>query len=241
MKITIKRLPTLLCALALIFCLPFSVYAADSTVRFQDGELIAFGPGSTYTDSDLFDGFKGVMPGDVRTEEITIQNSADAYDSIKVYLRAVPHDAENNPISEEVLAEIRTDGRRDSASSESAYMADFLSQLSMEVENGGAVIYAASPDQPDGLIENVYLGELRKGETVQLDVTLTVPLTLGNDYMDRIGEVDWVFAVEGCMDPANPPDTGDPANLGLALSAVLLFTGGMTACLILYRRSRKKS
>ena len=36
-------------------------------VAFTDGKLMVYEPGSVYTDTDLFDGFKGVMPGDVRT------------------------------------------------------------------------------------------------------------------------------------------------------------------------------
>lgn len=39
-----------------------------------------------------------------------------------------------------------------------------------------------------------------------MDVQLTVPIEMGNEYADRIGEVDWVFVVEGFDDPVDPPD-----------------------------------
>ena len=40
------------------------------------------------------------------------------------------------------------------------------------------------------------LGTFRTGETAELKVELTVPIELGNEYANRVGEVDWVFHVE---------------------------------------------
>lgn len=205
MKNIAKQAFSLLLALMMVLGLSTTAFAAESSVTFEDGRLIAFEPGSVYTESDLFDNFKGVMPGDIRSEEITIQNKSGDCDYIKVYLRAVLHDEEGNPISPEVLDELRSDERR-GETSELAYMVDFLSQLSMTVKNGTEVIYNASPNELDGLAENVYLGKLRKGESLKLDVELTVPIEMGNEYANRIGEVDWVFVVEGFDDPTPPPD-----------------------------------
>lgn len=155
---------------------------------------LTFEPGSIYTDSDLFDNFKGVMPGDVRTEEITVKNNCDNCDYIKVYLRADTNTAENiqsikNPTDDTVVS-----------------MADFLSQLSMKVWNGDTLIFDASPDEVAGLASNVYLGEIRKGGTIDLRVELSVPITLSNEYANRVGEVDWIFVVEGFDDPTPSPD-----------------------------------
>lgn len=196
---------SLLLTLIMVMGLSITAFAAESSVTFEDGKLVAFEPGSVYTDNDLFDGFKGVMPGDTRSEEITIQNKSNDCDYIKVYMRAVLHDDAGNPISDNVLAELRSDERRGTAS-ELAYMYDFLSQLSMTVNNGTEEIYNASPDEPDGLTENVYLGTLRKGESLKLDVALTAPIEMGNEYANRIGEVDWAFVVEGFDDPVPPPE-----------------------------------
>lgn len=199
--------------LALFLFISFSVTAdaAKSEVTFEDGKLIAFEPGSVYTDTDLFDNFKDVMPGDVRTEEITIQNNTKDCDYIKVYLRAVLHDETGNPISEKVREALQSDGRREAAS-ELEYMNEFLSQLSMKVWNGSTLIYEEFSDKQDGLAENVYLGSIRKGETIKLNVELDVPIEMGNEYGSRIGEVDWVFVIEGFHDPVSPPkDDTEPA------------------------------
>ncbi len=173
-----------------------TAFAADASVTFKENKVIVFGPGSTYTATDLFSNFKGVMPGDVLTEDIDIENQNSDYDNIKVYMRAVLHDEDGNPISEEVLEELLADGRRGSAS-ELDYMYDFLSQLSMKVWNGSDLIFDGTLDQLDGLADNVYLGTLWQSETMSLKAELTVPIELDNAYANRIGEVDWVFAYEG--------------------------------------------
>ena len=200
LKNIVKTTSSLLLALMTVMGISMTAFAADSSVTFKDGKLTVFEPGSAYANSDMFDNFKGVMPGDTRSEEITVQNKSKDYDYIKVYMRAVLHDESGNPISEKVLNELRNDERREQTS-EAAYMYDFLSQLSMTVKNGTDEIYNASPDELAGLVENVYLGTLRKDQSLKLNVELAVPIEMGNEYANRIGEVDWVFVVEGYDDP----------------------------------------
>ena len=184
----------LLASILLTFVLVLAVSAADSTVIYRGLEKgFDFQPGSEYTDTDLFDNFKGVMPGDELTETIKVQNKASDSDYIKVYIRAEVHDEEDNPLSEKV-AEHET----------VASMQDFLAQLHMTVKNGREVIYEASPDQLDGFANPVYLGTIRANETIKLDVTLNVPIELGNEYAYRVGEVDWVFLIEAFNDPVIP-------------------------------------
>lgn len=189
-KQCITCLVSLLLALVLITGLSVPAHAADSTVTFEDGQLIVFSPGSYTTDTDLFENFKNVMPGDTLDEDVTVLNESGDCDYIKVYMKALPHDEVENPLSPKV-AEKET----------IASMEAFLAQLSMKVLNGTEVIFDASPDDPDGLADFVYLGTLRQGESLKLDVQLQVPDKMGNDYMDRLGEVDWVFLVEGFDDP----------------------------------------
>ena len=147
-------------------------------------------PGSEYTATDLFDNFKNVMPGDTLTEQITFHNEAKDSSFIKLYMKAQSHDSSQNPLSEKVAAV-----------SEISQVEKFLSTLSMKVWNGTdksqKPVYDASPDQLDGLKEDVFMGNIRSGETVTLTVELSVPADLGNEYADGIGEVDWIFKAEG--------------------------------------------
>lgn len=252
-----KKLTKLLSSFTLSFILMLSTaitsFAADSTVTFNgESAGFTFTPGSEYTQHDLFDNFKNVMPGDTLTETITVSNKSKDSDYIKLYIRALAHDEEGNPLTYDEAFEAAdgkdqagVDGQRDETV---ATMADFLAQLSMKVYNGDALIYDASPDELDGLAENVLLGTFRQGESGTLKVELKVPIELGNEYASRVGEVDWIFTVEALDDPkptptptptpdeepeeepqpeSTPtpevvmPSTGDNANLGLYIGLML--------------------
>ena len=159
-----------------------SVSALNSAVYFEGGadNFVA------YPNRDLLDNFKNVYPGDKLTEEIKVRYTAPEYDYVKIYLRAETHDDITNP-------PISTDD-------DTATMHDFLRQLSLKVYNGGNLIYSATPDQLDGLSQNQLLGEFVNGASTKLTVQLDVPVTLGNKYMHRVGEVDWIFTAEGYID-----------------------------------------
>ena len=192
----IIRIISLLVLMSIVFT-STAVGSLASTVRFENkAEQFIFLPGSEYSDTDLFDDFKNMMPGDTRRQTVVVTNNYPGFDKIRVYLKAIPH-GEENPLSESV------------ATSETiATMEDFLSQLSMVVRLDGRVIYSASPDELDGLSSNVLLGTLDYGEAVKLDVDLTMPIDLGNEYANRIGEVDWVFTVEQVEAPPIIPHFG---------------------------------
>lgn len=207
-KNMINKAFSLLLALMMVMGFATTAFAAGASVTFKNGKLVVFQPGSDYTQTDLFGNFKNIMPGDTLTEEITVENQSGDSDYIKVYLRAVPHDETGNPISAEVLAELRSDERR-GEKTELAYMYDFLAQLQLTVKNGAEVIYQDTANNAGGLTNNVYLGSLRKGQSLKLDVELKVPIEMGNDYANRIGEVDWVFAAEAFNDVTPPPEGPD--------------------------------
>ena len=195
-----------------------------SNVTFAGGaeNFVFYGDSTAVTDTDLFSGFKDALPGDTLTSEITIKNTAPEYDSVKIYLRANPHDEETNPLSPEV-AEHET----------VASMTDFLSQLTLKVSNNGQIIYESTPDQPSTLTDYFLLGEFAPGEGTTLTAELSVPLELDNTYAHRLGEVDWVFLAEETStettETATNPDTGllttAPSYLAptIALTAVLAF------------------
>lgn len=185
MKRTCKTIFSLVLTLLLTVSLATSAFAASFITfkGFSDG--FDFQPGSEYTETDLFDGFKNVMPGDTVTDTITFTNEATDCDYVNLYMRAEAHDEAGNPLSETVAQQ-----------EDVATMTEFLSQLSMKVWNGTELVYDASPDQLDGLKDNTLLGTFRTGDTTTLKVELTVPIELDNRFANRVGEVDWIFHVE---------------------------------------------
>ena len=186
MKKSCKTTFSLVLILLMVMSLASTAFAASPSITFNGfSKGFDFQPGSEYTETDLFGSFKNVMPGDTVTETITFTNSAADCDFVNLYMRAEAHDETANPLSPKV-AEKET----------VVTMTEFLSKLSMKVWNGTELIYDASPDELDGLKTNKFLGTYRSGEKATLKVELNVPIELGNEYANRVGEVDWIFHVE---------------------------------------------
>lgn len=201
MKHIAKKSISFILMLLLVMSFATTAFAADSSITFTGfSSGFEFQPGSEYTETDLFQNFKNVMPGDTLTETITFTNSATDCDFVTLYMRAEAHDETDNPLTYSETFENKDgkdqaniDGQRDETV---ATMSDFLSKLSMKVWNGTELIYEASPDELDGLKTNRLLGTFRTGETATLKVELSVPIELDNKYANRVGEVDWIFHVE---------------------------------------------
>lgn len=230
MKRTCKTIASLVMMLVLLLGIGAPAYA-DGTVSYKGGaEKFVFLPGSSYTDTDLFDGFKGVMPGDTLTQTIEVRNRFLNTGSVRIYLRAVAHDEQTNPLSKEVAATGET----------VATMSDFLSKLYMEVWQGDKCIYTGTPDQLDGLKNNVLLASVPRFGSVTLTVKLQVPKELGNEYANRVGEVDWVFTAEE-LDPQGNPKTGDTSNLILWIVVMVLCLAAIAVVAFLVLKKKKQN
>lgn len=169
-----KKLIYLFAAFVVALSIGLPVNAADGNVRYDgNAREFIFSPGSDYSPSDLFPNFKGVMPGDVLTQKITVKNDAAHNVNIKVYLRALGAHEDSE---------------------------DFLSQLHLTVEKADATapveLFDAAAHETAGLTDWVYLGELKSGNEVDLNVSLQVPVELSNPFQDQIGYLDWEFRVE---------------------------------------------
>ena len=230
MKKTCKTIASLVMMLVLLLGIGAPAYA-DGTVSYKGGaEKFVFLPGSSYTDTDLFDGFKNVMPGDTLTQTVEVRNRFLGTGSVRIYLRAVAHDEQENPLSSAVAASGET----------VATMSDFLSQLYMEVWQGDKCIYTGSPDELDGLKNNVLLGTIPRFKSTTLTVKLQVPAELGNEYANRVGEVDWVFTAEE-LDPQGNPKTGDTSNLTLWIVVMVVCLAAVAVVAFLILKKKKQN
>ena len=237
MKKSMKKLLSLAMILAALAALAVPALAADAVVSRKGNDIVIETTGSGYTDTDLFDDFKNVMPGDERTEAITIKNNVTGYDYVKLYIRAVPHDEQGNPLTYSETYENEDGKDQKNAAGERdetvATMADFLSKLSMDVylvnaDGTKQTIFSASPDKSAQLTDNVLLGTFAKGQSTALEAVLTVPAELGNEYANRVGEVDWLFTVEGFNNEKPLIPTGQlnwPVAVFGTLGALLLVGG----------------
>ena len=218
MKKTKTLLSILLAVAVMLTVMAIPAFAADASITFRGMEEgFEFQPGSMYTETDLFDNFKDVMPGDNLTQRITVKNDASNKVKVKIYMRALGA----HPQSEE-----------------------FLSQLGLMVQmaedNPLNYLFAAAASEKAQLSDWVCLGTLYSGGKLDLNVTLAVPVELDNQYSSQIGYLDWEFKVEEFpieeSDP-EPPKTGDDFNI--FLWGGLMAVSAAALLLLIFRRRKE--
>lgn len=206
-----KRIAAIVLCLILIFVCSATASAANLTVTYDgNAKKFVFVPQST----DLFWNFKGVMPGDTLTQDITVKNDTSNGVKVKIYLRA--------------------------ESTEEQYK-EFLSQMTLTVmQEGNSVLFSAPANEQDGITNNVYLGTFYSGAQVNLKVTLNVPISMENKYQNGIGVINWVFTVEELpIESTDPsPKTGDTSNVIMYGSIAIASAAGLLL-LLLFKRKNK--
>lgn len=202
-----KRTCCLILTLLLLGCVAAQ---AASLVRYEGGaEKFVFLPGTAFSESDLFDNYKMVMPGDVLIQRITVRNSSEK--PVRIYLRAEKVDEQYE---------------------------DFLSRVNLQVSAKDGQIFDAAVSETGQLTENTLLGTFKRGGSTDLVLTLTVPYDLGNDYMCMMGVVPWTFLVEDVPEEPETPQTGDDYDLGTWLLSAGMILAAIGYVLLRMKRQK---
>lgn len=211
-----KKIFALVLALILALGMAGSALAAtEFRIKIDDRDLLyhQFVPES----SDLFENFKGLMPGDVVTQEIEVKNWGGIH--ARVWLRA-------DPVSEQDY--------------------DFLNQLKLTVTASDSEIFEATAGVQDGLAPTedrpygIPLGVFKHGGKADLLATIEVPVELGSEYMNREGIVPWTFTIEK-IDMDETPETGDAFSLWVWAAVAVVLAAGIVFLLLKQRKQRTEN
>jgi hypothetical protein len=160
------------------------------------------------------------MPGDTLTQKITVKNDASHNVKVNIYIRSL--------------------GAQEGSE-------EFLSQLGLKVktskENKMAYMFDAKANETAQLTDWVCLGTLYSGGEVNLDVTLSVPVTMGNEFQNQIAYLDWEFKIEEFpVDPDDPipPPTGDDSNVDLWFALMMCSLFMLIFLLLRRKKGRMK-
>ena len=214
MKSFTKRLVILLVIATMLCSFAVSANAQGKVTYSADADKFIFEPGSEHSPTDLFTDYKGLMPGDIVKQDITVKNDSD---EVKVNLF------------------VRSLGAQDGTE-------DFLSKLRLTVaksdENEMAYMFDASADQTAGMTDWVFLGTLYAGGEVNLVLNLQIPIELGDDYQDAIGKIAWEFKAEEM--PKEPDDPVKPGDGSMIIFYVILAALSLFALFFFATKRRKQ-
>ena len=192
------------------------ISAEDGNVTYDgNAKDFIFAPGSEYSPTDLFADFKNLMPGDSVSQKITIDNDISKEVKIKIYMRSLGADQQSQ---------------------------EFLSQLSLTVvQDGKTNLFDAPASETAQLTDWVYLGTLYSGGKIDLDVTVSVPITLGNDFQDAVGKLTWEFMVEELpVETTDPRPTGDNSNIYIAMTVMSVSAAALSVVLALKKKKEQE-
>jgi len=187
----VKRVSTIL-LLLLMIGLSSPILVQASTVTYvNQAEQFVFLP----KDTNLFENFQDIMPGDVRKQKIQVKN--DSKVMVNIYLKI-------NPINEE--------------------SEDFLKQLGFIIKDKQLVLFNDKLANLGSFSEYKLLTKLEPKAKMSLDLLLEVPKSLSKEFMNQEAEIEWLFKVEE-VGIDELPETGNLPKTGTTTNALYIVTG----------------
>ena len=192
-----SRMAVGICVAALLLTNSMNAFAA--TTNFRPTADVSVGTDRKLNitagkDRDLFSNMKDLMPGDVRSNTVSINNNSSQ--ELTFYLKAYP---DYVAVNGDAHSAVR-DGNKVTFDDKN-FHDELLTLIGMKITFDGQVIFDGKADGSPTLTEGAYgvsLGTVPAGTSKKLVVEITLPgPEMDNEFMDTFTAVDWVFVAEG--------------------------------------------
>lgn len=206
-----SAISTLILVTVLLLGLAFSrpVLAAQTEVVFKNDQQKAV---IELSSDDLFENFKGVMPGQSLTQDIILRNETSR--KLRVFIRG------------------KAMGEAERA---------FLQHASLQGRVNGRLIFDYKGPATDLSRESV-LAVLPARSSAVMTVSLSTPISLGNEFQSTSYVYGWLFRAEDDLvdsDQDNkPPATGATLHY-LLLPLPFILAGAFFLLLLVWKRRRR--
>lgn len=207
-KNKLSRVLTGLLALVFTVSMGKGAFAARGTLAVEPGVTLYEEGGKAAfriqadEGTDLFQDFKGVMPGDVLTQTVTLRAAGTNQNSYRVFLYAREcGQAENGGIhvrpgtDKEVLENIEL----------YVYQVDGENRTLISKGLKGDIGNIPGAIGEEAAVEaGARLGTLDASDEVTLEVELRVNINAGNEFANKAAYIDWVFYADTVPDEPGP-------------------------------------
>ena len=161
----------------------------NPTVTVSNSSSNSFEFSFNRKNADLFDNFKGVMPGDVIDQTISVKSAVSGLSGgsdVNIYLYA-------RNISTSVIGD-----------NEKQAPSDLMDRIKITVKKGNQVLDLVNAGEGTS---GVHLGKFSTNEKLDLTVTMEVPVDLTNEYQNCMGNIEWYFYAQQVTDGGSSTTT----------------------------------
>lgn len=165
-----KKIISILLIILTLFFNITTAFAAGSDVKLNNAYNYIF---KLDPHEDLFENFKGIMPGEHREQLIVLQNT-EKNKNVTIYMRA------------ETFEEYK----------------EFLDYMTLEIYKSDTpdgekiLISKNTASEPGALSEDIKLAVMAPGEKFYITVLLDVDIKMGNSQALTKGVIRWIFSAE---------------------------------------------
>ncbi len=199
-----------------------------TTVRFKSPET---GFAFEVNGGDLFANFKDLVPGQSRSQQVTVTNAWNRATEIFLWAEITDQTQatdETRALIDKLLKEYATVVITDDAG-DVVYYGPVWGNPGLDSQGADSMKYPHS------------LGAFAAGQTKNLHISLQLDYRMDNEYQELMGLIKWVFSAEDAEGSVEkPPFTGDPIMTAVIFGSLALLSA-LTLIFLVLREKKKRA